>query len=240
MPTRPAPLPPGQQVPATPARLPEVPGLSPRLRLVPENFKNEKRQKEDTYYEKKFFDELRQKSYITLHPTSQYTSSTPEIRRIYDGFENNDYLADLRKRRREIHQTRREGQELEECINATTLMQRLLTMSLHYAPDFFKTITMQNRDDLRAREYPEQQVLGGETLLQGQQLLELYAVLPQRALEMWITCGKIPSSYLQDTTDPRHRYYNFHKEVHYAITDLQVGIHGRTTIFSTKSKQENG
>eukprot|EP00971_Amphidinium_carterae_P292801 5812933-Amphidinium_carterae.1 len=91
-------------------------------------------------------------------------------------------------------------------------------MSLHYAPEFIKTITMQNRDDLRTQEYPEEQVLERETILQGQQLLELYAVLPARAFEMWITCGKIPSSYLQDTNDSRHKYYN-HREVHYAITD---------------------
>eukprot|EP00971_Amphidinium_carterae_P322905 6417805-Amphidinium_carterae.1 len=36
---------------------------------------------------------------------------------------------------------------------------------------------------------------------------------------MWITCGKIPSNYLQETNDPRHKYYNFHREVHFAITD---------------------
>eukprot|EP00971_Amphidinium_carterae_P022735 448253-Amphidinium_carterae.1 len=69
MPTRPPPIPAGQQVPATPARQPEVPGLSPRLRLVPENFKNEKGRKEDNYYEKKFFGEVRQRSYIKYHPT---------------------------------------------------------------------------------------------------------------------------------------------------------------------------
>eukprot|EP00971_Amphidinium_carterae_P109015 2158697-Amphidinium_carterae.1 len=56
-------------------------------------------------------------------------------------------------------------------------------------------------------------------MLQGQHRLEVYAVLPARALAMWITCGKIPSSYLQEANDPRHKYYNFHREVHYAITD---------------------
>eukprot|EP00971_Amphidinium_carterae_P054106 1065555-Amphidinium_carterae.1 len=67
-------------------------------------------------------------------------------------------------------------------------------MSLHYAPEFFKTITTQERDDLRAHHYPEEQVQQRETVLQSQQLLELYAVLPARALEMWITCGKVPSN----------------------------------------------
>eukprot|EP00971_Amphidinium_carterae_P320624 6372794-Amphidinium_carterae.1 len=36
---------------------------------------------------------------------------------------------------------------------------------------------------------------------------------------MWITCGRVPASYITDPTDPRHGYYNFHTEVHYAITD---------------------
>eukprot|EP00971_Amphidinium_carterae_P227561 4513936-Amphidinium_carterae.1 len=64
-------------------------------------------------------------------------------------------------------------------------------MSLHYAPEFFKTITTQTRDDLRAQDWTEeQQVRERELDLQGQQLLELYAILPQNALDMWITCGK--------------------------------------------------
>eukprot|EP00971_Amphidinium_carterae_P016924 334104-Amphidinium_carterae.1 len=52
---------------------------------------------------------------------------------------------------------KQEGEGLEECINTTTLLQRLLTMSLRYAPDFFKTITKQKRDDLRAQDFPEEQ-----------------------------------------------------------------------------------
>eukprot|EP00971_Amphidinium_carterae_P349456 6491025-Amphidinium_carterae.2 len=218
-PTREPPKPQLQgQTPATPARQPPVPGLSPRLRLVPENFKNERGRKEDSYYEKKLFDELRQRSYVQEHPTSQHYTSTPEIKRVYDGFKNQDYVEEMKRRRQEIQQRGKE-EELEGCANTTTLLQRLLTMSLHYAPDFFKTITTQKRDDLREREWPEEQVRERELDLQGQQLLELYAVLPQKALDMWITCGRIPASYLQDPTDPRHRFYNFHKEVHYAITD---------------------
>eukprot|EP00971_Amphidinium_carterae_P151710 3007004-Amphidinium_carterae.2 len=36
---------------------------------------------------------------------------------------------------------------------------------------------------------------------------------------MWITCGKVPASYMDNPTDPRRGYYNFHTEVHYTITD---------------------
>eukprot|EP00971_Amphidinium_carterae_P045335 891872-Amphidinium_carterae.1 len=58
-----------------------------------------------------------------------------------------------------------------------------------------------------------------ETNLQGQQLMELYTILPEKALQMWITCGRIATSYMKTCMDNRHRYYNFHLEVHYAITD---------------------
>eukprot|EP00971_Amphidinium_carterae_P068100 1348062-Amphidinium_carterae.1 len=60
-------------------------------------------------------------------------------------------------------------------------------MSMHYAPEFFKTIKDQRRDDLRALNWDEVQVREREMHLQGQHLLELYKVLPQKALEMWIT-----------------------------------------------------
>eukprot|EP00971_Amphidinium_carterae_P326784 6457791-Amphidinium_carterae.1 len=111
-------------------------------------------------------------------------------------------------------------------------------MSLHYAPDFFKTITTQTRDDLREREWPEEQVQGRERELQETKLLELYAVLPQRALDMWITCGKVPASYLQDPTDSRHRFYNYHKEVHYAITDyINLYLYNMPTDYQRTSQQ---
>eukprot|EP00971_Amphidinium_carterae_P059218 1170962-Amphidinium_carterae.2 len=83
-------------------------------------------------------------------------------------------------------------------------------MSLHYAPDFFKTITAQKRDDLREEQWPEAQVQQREQELRDTKLLELYTVISQKAIDMWITRGKIPA---------RHGYYNFHKEAHYAITD---------------------
>eukprot|EP00971_Amphidinium_carterae_P013343 263053-Amphidinium_carterae.1 len=49
---------------------------------------------------------------------------------------------------------------------------------------------------------------------------------------MWITCGKLPMSYMQQPTDNRHRYYNFHTEVHYAITDyINVYLYNIPTEF---------
>eukprot|EP00971_Amphidinium_carterae_P343685 6483606-Amphidinium_carterae.1 len=77
-------------VPHTPGQ--GRPELSPRLRLDPKNFKNDIVPRDDSYYEKKIFEELRQRSYITQHPTSQCSKSTEEIKRVYDGFEKQDYL----------------------------------------------------------------------------------------------------------------------------------------------------
>eukprot|EP00971_Amphidinium_carterae_P305389 6068893-Amphidinium_carterae.1 len=92
-------------------------------------------------------------------------------------------------------------------------------MSIHYAPTFFSTLLEQKRDNLRALDWQEEQVRAMETRLRGEHLLELYTILPEKALNMWITCGRIPMSYMQQSTDNRHKYYNFHTEVHYAITD---------------------
>eukprot|EP00971_Amphidinium_carterae_P172293 3415638-Amphidinium_carterae.1 len=85
-------------------------------------------------------------------------------------------------------------------------------MSMHYAPDFFKTLKDQKRDDLRAQNWDEEQVRAMETALQGQELMEFYTILPEKALQMWIACGKIPTSYMKTCMDNRHRYYNFHRE----------------------------
>eukprot|EP00971_Amphidinium_carterae_P124328 2463009-Amphidinium_carterae.1 len=92
-------------------------------------------------------------------------------------------------------------------------------MSIHYAPTFFKTLLDQTRDDLRAQDWEEEQVRAMETKLQGEQLYELYTVLPEKALNMWISCGRMPMSYMKQSTDNRHKCYNFHTKVHYAITD---------------------
>eukprot|EP00971_Amphidinium_carterae_P121455 2405115-Amphidinium_carterae.1 len=76
---RAVPIPARDQVPSTPAQ--GVQEISPRLRLEPKNFKNDQVPREDSYYEKKILEELRQRSYITEHPTSQYHQSTDEIKR---------------------------------------------------------------------------------------------------------------------------------------------------------------
>eukprot|EP00971_Amphidinium_carterae_P163373 3239426-Amphidinium_carterae.1 len=99
----------------------------------------------------------------------------------------------------------------DEC-NASTALQQLLGLSLHYAPNFFSTLTKQKLNDKRRLGWPEQQVLTHEQVLRDTKLLELYTVLPQEAIDMWITCGSVPVSYMDNPTDNRHGYYNFHKE----------------------------
>eukprot|EP00971_Amphidinium_carterae_P224817 4460073-Amphidinium_carterae.1 len=76
-------------------------------------------------------------------------------------------------------------------------------MSLHYAPTFFRTMLDQKRDDLQAQNWDEEQVRAMETKLQGE-LYELYTVLPEKALNMWIACGRVPTSYMKNTNDNRH------------------------------------
>eukprot|EP00971_Amphidinium_carterae_P050030 985907-Amphidinium_carterae.3 len=102
------------------------------------------------------------------------------MKRVCDGFEKHDYLEETKKRRQQVQQG---GEEVEGCENATTLLQRFLSMILHYAPDFFKTLTMQKRDDLKAQQWTEAQVQQHEQELQATKLLELYTVLPQKALD---------------------------------------------------------
>eukprot|EP00971_Amphidinium_carterae_P117235 2322351-Amphidinium_carterae.1 len=69
---------------------------------------------DDAYYEKKLFDELRQRRYILQHPTSQYRTTSPEIKRIYEGFETEDYVEIQKKMIKEIRGRGREEEELPE------------------------------------------------------------------------------------------------------------------------------
>eukprot|EP00971_Amphidinium_carterae_P257250 5107004-Amphidinium_carterae.1 len=158
--------------------------------------------------------ELMQGSYITQHPTSGYSKATKEIKRVYEGFKLYNYLDKVKPK---VPQD-------EEC-NAWTALQQLLGLSLHYAPTFFSTITKQKMNDKRQAGWPEQQVVQHEMVLRDTKLLELYTVLPQKTLDMWITCGSLPASYMDNPTDNRHGYYNFHKEVQYAIIMAHYGLH---------------
>eukprot|EP00971_Amphidinium_carterae_P235936 4682187-Amphidinium_carterae.1 len=88
-----------------------------------------------------------QRSYITHHPTSGYKKATPEVQRVYEGFEQENYLDKYIPK----------VLPNEEC-NATTSLQRLLSLSLHYAPNFFNMLTKQNMKAKRDLGWPEEQV----------------------------------------------------------------------------------
>eukprot|EP00971_Amphidinium_carterae_P348849 6490704-Amphidinium_carterae.2 len=116
----------------------------------------------------------------TVRPDSHYEKIL-----VYEGFEQGNYLDKY------IPKVLPD----EEC-NATTALQKLLSLSLHYAPTFFSTLTKQKMQDKRDLGWPEEQVQVHEQVLRDTQVLELYMVLSQKAIDMWITCGSVPASYI--------------------------------------------
>eukprot|EP00971_Amphidinium_carterae_P350731 6491712-Amphidinium_carterae.2 len=61
------------------------------------NFRNDGVPRDGSYYEKKIFEELRQRSHITQHPTSQYSKSTDEIKKCMTALRN---MTTWRRRRK--------------------------------------------------------------------------------------------------------------------------------------------
>eukprot|EP00971_Amphidinium_carterae_P203484 4038138-Amphidinium_carterae.3 len=51
--------------------------------------------------------------------------------------------------------------------------------------------------------------------------MELYIILPEKALDMWLKLGRLPSVYMENGTDEKHAWYSFHRvlEVQYAINN---------------------
>eukprot|EP00971_Amphidinium_carterae_P069216 1369580-Amphidinium_carterae.4 len=151
-PTRAVPIPPGQgqevettlqqKTPKTPSK----PVLSPRLRLDSHNFHIKPNRKSDHYYEKQLLQEMMQRSYIKYHPTSGYSTATPEMKRVYDGYEvyNFDDVMNPWK-------------PVEDSDYNATMLQELLAIGYHYAPTFFDTMKQQKLDHLRKQNWEEEQ-----------------------------------------------------------------------------------
>eukprot|EP00971_Amphidinium_carterae_P244380 4852514-Amphidinium_carterae.2 len=117
-------------------------------------------------------------------------------------------------------------------------LTQLLGISLHYAPTFFNTMKIQRLDNLRQQGWEEDQIRQHEHVLQNTKLLELYIVLPEKTIDMWLQLGKLPASYMDNATDNRHKYYNFHTEVQYAINDyMNVYLYNYPENFSQPSIQ---
>eukprot|EP00971_Amphidinium_carterae_P279023 5538977-Amphidinium_carterae.5 len=69
-------------------------------------------------------------------------------------------------------------------------------------------------------DFAEEQVQQHEKVLQTEKIIELYIILPQKALDMWLTLGKLPGSYIENGTEEKHSWYNFHKEIQCAMNDF--------------------
>eukprot|EP00971_Amphidinium_carterae_P044775 880817-Amphidinium_carterae.1 len=155
-----------------------------------------------------------QRSYIKYHPTSGYKTATPEMKRVYDGFEVYNYM-DRRNPRRPIET------DAKDDDNKPMGLQQLLGISLHYAPNFFNTMKHQRLDNLRQQGWEDGKKHKYDNMNKFYRTpnYSLYIVLPGKATDMWLLHGKLPSSYMENATDNRHGCYNFHTEVQYAIND---------------------
>eukprot|EP00971_Amphidinium_carterae_P045102 887366-Amphidinium_carterae.1 len=171
-----------------------------------------------------------QRSYIKLHPTSGYSTATPEIKRVYDGFEiyNFNDLTNPRK-------------PMEDSDYKATTLQQLLAISYHYAPTFFDTMKQQKLDHLRRQNWEEEQVQQHKHVLQMKKILELYIVLPQKALDMWLQLGKLSSTYMDNGTDDKHSWYGFHQEVQYTINNhINIYLYNFPDNFKQSAHQLTG
>eukprot|EP00971_Amphidinium_carterae_P110895 2196691-Amphidinium_carterae.1 len=97
--------------------------------------------------------EMIQRSYVKFHPTTGYDRRTSEIRLFYDGFEIYNWM-----------NPRRLVDDQDNDCTATTLQQ--LAISYHYAPTFFDTMKLQKLDEVRRREWAEEQAQQHEKVLQ--------------------------------------------------------------------------
>eukprot|EP00971_Amphidinium_carterae_P258292 5126931-Amphidinium_carterae.3 len=138
-----------------------------------------------------------QRSYIKFHPMTGYHRATAEIRRFYDGFEIYNFNDKFNPQR-----------PIDDSNDDPATLQQVLTISYHYAPNFFNRMKNQKLDNLRRQGLDEKQIM------------ELYIVLPEKALQMWLRLETLPGSYLENGTDDRHSWYNFHAELQYAINDF--------------------
>eukprot|EP00971_Amphidinium_carterae_P230261 4569755-Amphidinium_carterae.1 len=139
-------------------------------------------------------------------------------RKCYNGATLHIILRVARRQLRDQESAR--PKEPEDDDHKTTGLQQLLSKSLHYAPTFFNTLKQQKLNGLRDAGWDEAQEVQHEQVLLDTKLLELYIVLLQRALDMWLKLGRVPASYMDNATDTRHGYYNFHMEVQYAINNF--------------------
>eukprot|EP00971_Amphidinium_carterae_P231967 4603462-Amphidinium_carterae.3 len=77
-----------------------------------------------------------------------------------------------------------------------------------------------------------------EEILRKEKILELYIMLPEKALEMWKLRGCLPAQFITNGTDPKHAWYNFHTEIEYAVNDfINVYMYNHPTDFPEQGQQ---
>eukprot|EP00971_Amphidinium_carterae_P088373 1748403-Amphidinium_carterae.1 len=135
-----------------------------------------------------------QRSYIKYHPTGGYKTATPEIKRVYDGFEVYNYNEERNPRKPLLT-------NIKDDDYKHMGQSQLLSISYQYAPNFFNTMKIHQLDNLRKQGWKEEQVRQHEHVLQNTKLLELYIILPEKAIDMWLRLGSLPASYMEDSTE---------------------------------------
>eukprot|EP00971_Amphidinium_carterae_P334593 6469951-Amphidinium_carterae.1 len=170
---------------------------------------------------------MTQTNYIKFHPTTGYHRATEEIRRFYDGFQiynSNDKFNPQRP--------------IDDNDNNPATLQQLLSIRYYYAPNFFDALKNQKLDNQRHRGWEEQQVQMQETVLRNDKIMELYIILPEKALEMWL---QLPGSFMENGTEEKHFWYQLPHRATVRDQRLHQPLfvqlpHGLLTIRSTVDK----
>eukprot|EP00971_Amphidinium_carterae_P346908 6488672-Amphidinium_carterae.3 len=124
---------------------PTLPTISPRLRLDKNNFAIETPRLSDEEYEQKILQEMIRESYIKYHPTSGYKYADTEIKNYYDRFEIYNW-----------HDENNPVQPMEPGTRPS--LRQYLSISLHYASNFYDKMRLQNLAYLKGQGYDDEQI----------------------------------------------------------------------------------
>eukprot|EP00971_Amphidinium_carterae_P106225 2103708-Amphidinium_carterae.1 len=140
--------------------------------------------------------EMIQRSYIKYHPTSGYKTATPEIKRVYDGFEVYNYHEERNPRRAVTTNIK------DEDWKPMGLTQ-LLGISLHYAPTFSNMIDLTTFDNKDGKKNKYDNM---STFYRIPSYSSSTSYYLRKLLDMWLKLGKLPASYMENSADARHAY----------------------------------
>eukprot|EP00971_Amphidinium_carterae_P244832 4861108-Amphidinium_carterae.3 len=129
---------------------------------------------------------MMQASYIKFHPTTGYHRATTEIRGFYDGFQIYNFNDKYNPQR-----------SIDDSESNPTTLQQLLSISYYYAPNFSDALKDQKLNNLRHQGWEEPQIQMHEEALRKEKIMELYIILPEIALDMWIQHGCLPGSFIE-------------------------------------------